>query len=172
MFTIRNFFRKHISFCSNLELLYMKWDNPWRKEKMWCFSFLVKGCGNVATHRIKEYTIHVSPVGNEIFITCISLSRSSYVTSSFHFCFWKVATLSMDPLGWKGGLKAKWAMSMYDAMEKVKHNLPRIEWPFLVCHGDADQLTMVEGSMMLEQKAASKDKTIKVMVKWLLICLK
>ena len=82
--------------------------------------------------------------------------------SSLHFCFWKVATLSMDPLGWKGGLKAKWAMSMHDAMEKVKHNLPRIEWPFLVCHGDADQLTMVEGSTMLEQKAASKDKTIKV----------
>ena len=77
----------------------------------------------------------------------------------------------MDPLGWKGGLKAKWAMSMHDAMEKVKHNLPRIEWPFLVCHGDADQLAMVEGSTMLEQKAASKDKTIKVMVKWLLICL-
>ena len=49
MFTIRNFFRKHISFCSNLELLYMKSHNPWRKEKMWCFSFLVKGCGNVAT---------------------------------------------------------------------------------------------------------------------------
>lgn len=74
----------------------------------------------------------------------------------------QVATLSMDPLGWKGGLKAKWAMSMYDAMEKVKHNLPRIEWPFLVCHGDADQLAMVEGSTMLEQKAASKDKTIKI----------
>ena len=113
------------------------------------------------TRRLKEFTIHVSPVGNEIFITCISY----YVTSSFHFCFRKVATLSMDPLGWKGGLKAKWAMSMYDAMEKVKHNLPRIEWPFLVCHGDADQLAMVEGSTMLEQKAASKDKTIKVMVK-------
>lgn len=71
----------------------------------------------------------------------------------------------MDPLGWKGGLKAKWAMSMHDAMEKVKHNLQRIEWPFLVCHGDADQLAMVEGSTMLEQKAVSKDKTIKVMVK-------
>ena len=165
MFTIRIFFREHISFCSNLDLLYMKSHNPWRKEKSAVFPFLVKG---VVTRRLKEYTIHVSPVGNEIFITCISY----YVTSSFHLCFWKVATLSMDPLGWKGGLKAKWAMSMYDAMEKVKHNLPRIEWPFLVCHGDADQLAMVEGSTMLEQKAASKDKTIKVMVKWLLICLK
>ena len=68
----------------------MKSHNPWRKEKMWCFSFLVKGCGNVATHRIKEYTIHVSPVGNEIFIICISLSRSSLICDFlFSFLFLK-----------------------------------------------------------------------------------
>ena len=53
-------------------------------------------------------------------------------------------------------------MAIYDAMEHVKENLSKIEWPFLVLHGDADQLTMVEGSKMLEKKASSKDKTIKV----------
>ena len=77
--------------------------------------------------------------------------------------FDKVAALSNDPLAWKGGLKAKWAMAIHDAMENIKENLPKIEWPFLVLHGDADQLTMVEGSKMMEQKASSKDKTIKVM---------
>ena len=54
-------------------------------------------------------------------------------------------------------------MAIHDAMEHIKENLAKIEWPFLVLHGDADQLTMVEGSIMLEQKASSKDKTIKVM---------
>ena len=75
--------------------------------------------------------------------------------------FKKVAALSIDPLGWKGGLKARWAMAIHDAMEEIKENIPKIEWPFIVLHGDADQLAMVEGSKMLE-KAASKDKTIKV----------
>lgn len=84
--------------------------------------------------------------------------------SDFVLCiFFKVAALSNDPLAWKGGLKAQWAMAIHDAMEHIKENLPKIEWPFIVLHGDADQLTMVEGSMMLEEKASSKDKTIKVM---------
>lgn len=74
----------------------------------------------------------------------------------------QVAALSMDPLGWKGGLKAKWAMAIHDAMEKIKENIPKFEWPFIVLHGDADQIAMVEGSVLLEQKAASKDKTIKI----------
>ena len=50
--------------------------------------------------------------------------------------FGKVAALSSDPLAWKGGLKAKWAMAIHDAMEHIKENLPKIEWPFLVLHGD------------------------------------
>ena len=52
-------------------------------------------------------------------------------------------------------------MEIYDAMENVKENIPKIEWPFIVLHGDADRLAMVEGSKLLE-KAASTDKTIKV----------
>mgnify|MGYP000002367630 CR=1 FL=1 len=76
--------------------------------------------------------------------------------------FFKVAILTNDPLAWKGGLKARWAMAIHDAMEHIKENLTKIEWPFLVLHGDADQLTMVDGSVMLEEKAASQDKTIKV----------
>lgn len=73
----------------------------------------------------------------------------------------QLAILSKDPMSWKGGLKARWAMEIYDAMENVKENIPRIEWPFIVLHGDADRLTMVEGSKLLE-KAASTDKTIKI----------
>ena len=54
-------------------------------------------------------------------------------------------------------------MAIHDSMEHIKENLTEIDWPFIVLHGDADQLAMVEGSVMLEQKASSKDKTIKVM---------
>lgn len=72
-----------------------------------------------------------------------------------------MAALSTDPLGWKGGLKVRWAMAMHDAMETVKENIPKFEWPFIVLHGDADRLAMVEGSKLLE-KAASEDKTIKI----------
>ena len=77
-------------------------------------------------------------------------------------CICQVAALNNDPLAWRGGLKARWAIAIYDAMEDIKMKLTEIEWPFLVLHGDADQLTMVEGSIMLEKNASSKDKTIKV----------
>lgn len=95
---------------------------------------------------------HISPsfqvVGSE---DCSALSRDPD----------EVAALSTDPLGWKGGLKVRWAMAMHDAMETVKENIPKFEWPFIVLHGDADRLAMVEGSKLLE-KAASEDKTIKI----------
>jgi len=54
-------------------------------------------------------------------------------------------------------------MMPWNTSKKIYPRLMMIEWPFLVLHGDADQRTMVEGSKMLEQKASSKDKTIKVM---------
>ena len=94
----------------------------------------------------------------KINTACFSLT---FLCLFFFFCF-KVAILTNDPLAWKGGLKARWAMAIHDAMEHIKENLAKIEWPFLVLHGDADQLTMVDGSVMLEEKAASQDKTIKV----------
>ena len=62
-------------------------------------------------------------------------------------------------------------MAIHDAMEHIKENLTKIEWPFLVLHGDADQLTMVDGSVMLEEKAASQDKTIKVTFLGCLTCI-
>ena len=37
-----------------------------------------------------------------------------------------------------------------------------IEWPFLVLHGEADKLTYIGGSRLLEKNAKSQDKEIKV----------
>ncbi|XP_022791483.1 monoglyceride lipase-like isoform X2 [Stylophora pistillata] len=96
------------------------------------------------------------------FFTGVVLSAPAIMANPKTASRGMVSILTNDPLAWKGGLKAKWAMAIHDAMEVIKGNLTKIEWPFLVLHGDADQLTMVEGSVMLEEKAASKDKTIKI----------
>ena len=59
-------------------------------------------------------------------------------------------------------MKARWALAMLDAMEKIKEEIPSVEWPFLILHGDADKTTLAEGSIMFHEKASSKDKTVKV----------
>lgn len=74
----------------------------------------------------------------------------------------QVAVNANDPLVWHGGMKARWAIAILDAMEKVKAGIPSVEWPFLILHGDADKLTMSDGSIMFHEKASSKDKTIKI----------
>ena len=83
------------------------------------------------------------------------ITRRAYHTS-------QVADNANDPLVWHGGMKARWALAVLDAMENVKAEIPSVEWPFLILHGDADKITQVEGSIMFHEKASSKDKTIKV----------
>ena len=47
-------------------------------------------------------------------------------------------------------------------MDKIQANMANIHWPFIVLHGSADKLAMVDGSVQLEKMAKSSDKTIKV----------
>ena len=67
-----------------------------------------------------------------------------------------------DPLNWHGGVKALWAIAMSEAMEKIKEHMSKNKFPFIVMHGDCDELAMVEGSKMLHEEAGSKDKTLVV----------
>ncbi|XP_021369901.1 monoglyceride lipase-like isoform X2 [Mizuhopecten yessoensis] len=67
-----------------------------------------------------------------------------------------------DPLVFHNGLKAKWGLEMLKAFDVIKAGLPKVEWPFLVLHGDQDKLCAVEGSQELYDEAKSKDKQIKV----------
>ncbi|XP_060081377.1 monoglyceride lipase-like [Ylistrum balloti] len=67
-----------------------------------------------------------------------------------------------DPLVFHNGLKAKWGLEMLKAFDIMKEALPKVEWPFLVLHGDQDKLCAVEGSQQLHEQAQSKDKQIKV----------
>ena len=51
---------------------------------------------------------------------------------------------------------------MHRTMENIKKNIPNITFPFIVLHGDADELTLIEGSRILHENASSEDKTLVV----------
>ena len=51
---------------------------------------------------------------------------------------------------------------MLDTMLEQEKCLSDIEWPFLVLHGEPDQLTSARGSKLLYERAKSKDKQMKV----------
>ena len=59
-------------------------------------------------------------------------------------------------------MKAGWALAIVQTMDLIQEKMGEFEWPFLVLQGDADVLIMPEGAILLEKKAKSKDKTIKV----------
>ncbi|CAL1535155.1 unnamed protein product [Lymnaea stagnalis] len=68
-----------------------------------------------------------------------------------------------DPLVYHGGMKAKWAISLLQALQEVESKLSTIQWPFLVLHGDSDKIVNSKGSEALYKQAASVDKTIKIL---------
>ena len=51
---------------------------------------------------------------------------------------------------------------MLDAMAVEEKSLSDIEWPFLILHGEPDELTSVNGAKLMYEKAKSKDKQLKV----------
>ena len=51
---------------------------------------------------------------------------------------------------------------MLDTMAVEEKSLSNIEWPFLILHGEPDELTSVKGSKLMYEKAKSKDKQLKV----------
>ncbi|KAL9959395.1 hypothetical protein ACROYT_G032717 [Oculina patagonica] len=67
-----------------------------------------------------------------------------------------------DPLNWHEGMKARWANAMLEAMEKIQSKSSTIKTPFLVAHGDADQIVKIDSSRFLYENASSSEKTFKV----------
>eukprot|EP00742_Colponemidia_sp_Colp-10_P001086 GILJ01001176.1.p1 GENE.GILJ01001176.1~~GILJ01001176.1.p1 ORF type:complete len:323 (-),score=35.94 GILJ01001176.1:93-1013(-) len=64
-----------------------------------------------------------------------------------------------DPLIYKGGMKARPGIEMFHALKACQTSFSSIDWPFLVCHGDADKVTSPDGSRDLFETASSPDKT-------------
>ena len=54
-----------------------------------------------------------------------------------YFLF-KVKKYANDPLIWHGGMKARWANAILDAMDDIQSKTSMINTPFLVVHGDDD----------------------------------
>lgn len=59
-------------------------------------------------------------------------------------------------------MKVQWGLALAHALDQIQAKMADIDWPFIVMHGNADKLTMVDGSVQLEKVAKSSDKTIKV----------
>lgn len=67
-----------------------------------------------------------------------------------------------DPLNYHGGIRIGMVLKLYNATQEVQRSIPSIEWPFLVLHGDDDELCYFEGSKKLYKDAKSTIKTLKI----------
>ena len=52
--------------------------------------------------------------------------------------------------------------AMLDAMNEIKRNFSKLTTPYLLVHGDGDQLVKIDGSRYLHENSPSNDKTFKV----------
>lgn len=73
-----------------------------------------------------------------------------------------VADYIADPLVYNGKISARLGTEMVDAMTYALENAASISIPLLILHGGADGLTAPEGSVLLNDRAASSDKTLKI----------
>ena len=67
-----------------------------------------------------------------------------------------------DPLVYRGKIRARLGAELIKAMQKLPYQVPEIHLPILVMHGTADRLSDPEGSQMLYERVASRDKTLKL----------
>jgi len=73
-----------------------------------------------------------------------------------------VADYVADPLVYTGKISARLGAEMIDAMKNAEEKAPTLTLPLLFMHGGADGLTAPEGSKILHERAASRDKTLKI----------
>ena len=59
-------------------------------------------------------------------------------------------------------MKVRWVGAILDAMNEIQRNLSRLTTPYLLVHGDGDQLVKIDGSQYLHENSPSNDKTFKV----------
>ena len=67
-----------------------------------------------------------------------------------------------DPLVYRGKISARLGAELIDAMEKLPSRMSEITLPVLILHGVDDRLSNPAGSKILYERAASKDKTLKL----------
>jgi alpha-beta hydrolase superfamily lysophospholipase len=73
-----------------------------------------------------------------------------------------VDAMSSDPLIYQKKGPARTAAQFLGAMQQIQKQPEKVTVPILILHGTADRLTNPAGSQRLENKASSKDKTLKL----------
>ena len=56
----------------------------------------------------------------------------------------------------------RWVEAILAAMNEIQRNLSKLTTPYLLVHGDGDQLLKIDGSQYLQENSPSNDKTFKV----------
>ena len=56
----------------------------------------------------------------------------------------------------------RWVGAILNAMNEIQRNLSKLTTPYLLVHGDEDQLVKIDGSQYLPENSPSNDKTFKV----------
>ena len=59
-------------------------------------------------------------------------------------------------------MKVRWVGAILDAMNEIQRDLSKLATPYLLVHGDGDQLVKIDGSHYLHENSPSNDKTFKV----------
>ena len=56
----------------------------------------------------------------------------------------------------------RWVEAILAAMNEIQRNLSKLTTPYLLVHGDGDQLLKIDGSQYLQENSPSNDETFKV----------
>lgn len=92
---------------------------------------------------------------------CDELARNSFLSLSLSLCC-QVEAYDTDELNFHGGMRVSFGMQLMGAAARIEREIPSINWPFLLLHGDADKLCDIRGSRMMHENAQSSDKKITV----------
>ncbi|KAE8293230.1 Monoglyceride lipase [Larimichthys crocea] len=63
----------------------------------------------------------------------------------------QVEAYDTDELNFHGGMRVSFGMQLMGAAARIEREIPSINWPFLLLHGDADKLCDIRGSRMMHE---------------------
>jgi alpha-beta hydrolase superfamily lysophospholipase len=67
-----------------------------------------------------------------------------------------------DPLVYRGKIPSRLGSELVRVMQKLPHQMSKVNLPILIMHGTADRLSDPKGSEMLYERVSSRDKTLKL----------
>lgn len=74
----------------------------------------------------------------------------------------EVEAYNNDPLVTLGAWRVRTSLVLYDWATHLQQSIHRLTWPVLLLHGEDDEITPVSGAYLVNDYAATKDKTMHV----------